>query len=422
MQIGGFAMFNLYFLTMALLAAAMPAWMLCLNRLNLRHMRSGCPVELEGLYSPEEQEKALAFQADINKLRAVNAIAQAAVVLALLFLGAYGWLAALTAQIPGGLVAQAAVMFTALYLWQVLLGLPWNYRVQFGLLQKYGFNRSTKKLFIADQLKNLIPSLLENVWEPVAAAWMWTLLGKYFWLALWALSCAFTLIAMYLYPVLIQPLFNKYTPLPEGGLRSKALALAEQTGVPLKNIFIEDSSKRSSMGNAFFAGLGHSRRCVLYDTLLEKCTDDEILGILAHEIGHYRQKRLRLLYYACYFAQNGLAYFVLSLLIGNGSIAQALGDTGASFCLGFAALGLLWRPLMSWLQPLFISIGRKMEYDADRYAAICGLGEANVSGLKKLYTTGLGNYNPHPLWVQWNDPHPTLAERVRFTEGLTGCR
>ncbi|MDR2686145.1 MAG: M48 family metallopeptidase [Oscillospiraceae bacterium] len=411
-------MFNPYFAAMALLAVAMQAWMLRLNRLNLRHMRSGCPRELEGLYTPEEQEKALAFQADINKYRAAASIVNVCVPLALLFLGAYGWLAGLAARAPGGLVAQAAVMFTALYLWSQLLGLPFGYRLRFGLLHKYGFNRSTKKLFAADQLKNLIPGLLENVWEPVAAAALFLYLGEWFWLALWALSCALSLIASYLYPVLIQPMFNKYTPLPEGELRGRALALAKQTGVPLRNIFVEDSSKRSSMGNAYFVGLGKSRRCVLYDTLLDKCTDGEILGILAHEIGHYKQKRLRFLYYAADFLKNGLAYFVLSLLVGSEGAARALGGAGASFLLGLAALGLLWRPLANWLQPLFVSIGRKMEYDADRHAALCGLGGDNISGLKKLYTTGLGNYNPHPLWVKWNDPHPTLAERVRFTEGL----
>jgi len=411
-------MFNLYFFAMALLAAALPARTLCLNRLNLRHMRSGCPVELEGLYTPGEQQRALGFQAGINQYRAATSAVNLCAALALLLLGAYGWLESLTAQIPGGLVARAAVMFTALYLWDWLLGLPSGYYLQFGLFQKYGFNRCTKKLFVFDQLKSLPLGWLVDVWEPVVAAWLFLLLGNWFWPVLWALSCAFTLAGTYLYPVIIQPMFNKYTPLPEGGLRERALALAKQTGVPLKNIFVEDSSKRSSMGNAFFTGLGKSRRCVLYDTLLEKCTDDEVLGVLAHEIGHYRQKRLRFLYYGADFLKTGLACFALSLLIGNDAVARALGGTGASFLLGFAALNLLWRPLINWLQPLFVSIGRKMEYDADRYAAACGLGEANVSALKKLYTTGLGNYNPHPLWVKWNDPHPTLAERVRFTEGL----
>ena len=411
-------MFNLYFAAMVLLAITMPAWMLLLSRLNLKHMRSGCPKALEGLYTPEEQAKALAFQADRNKFGVARRLVFMGNELALLFLGAYGWLAALTANMPGGLVAQAAVMFTALYLWKELLGLPFGYYSQFGLMQKHGFNRSTKKLFASDQLKNLPLMWLMDVWEPVVAAALWTLLGKHFWLALWGLSCAFTLIAMYVYPILIQPMFNKYTPLPEGELRTKALALAKQTGVPLKNIYIEDASKRSSMGNAFFAGLGKSRRCVLYDTLLEKCMDEEILGVLAHEIGHYRQKRLRVLSYAADFMRQGLAFFVLSLLIQSAAAARALGGTGAAFCLGFAALQLLWRPLAGWLHPLFVSIGRKMEYDADRYAAICGLGEANVSALKKLYTTGLGNYNPHPLWVKWNDPHPTLAERAAFIEGL----
>jgi len=410
-------MFNLYFGAMALLALALPAWMLHLNRLNLRHMRSSCPESLRGLYTPEEQQKALAFQADLNRLSAVSTAVHVGVRLALLFLGAYGWLAGLTARVPGGLIAQAAAMFTALHLWNVLLGLPFGYRLRFGLLQKYGFNRSTKKLFVADTLKNLLPGLLEYIWEPVFGAALFLLLGKYFWLALWGLGCALSLLASYLYPVLIQPLFNKYTPLPEGELRERAFALAEQTGVPLRNIFVEDSSKRSTMGNAFFVGLGRSRRCVLFDTLLDKCTDDEILGILAHEIGHYKQKRLRFLYYAADFLRNGAAFFVLALLVNSDAIARALGGAEAAFCLGYIALLRLWRPLTDWLRPLYVGIGRKMEYDADRHAAACRLGAANVSGLKKLYTTGLGNYNPHPLWVKWNDPHPTLAERVAFTEG-----
>jgi len=220
----------------------------------------------------------------------------------------------------------------------------------------------------------------------------------------------------YIYPIWIAPLFNKYTPLPEGELRERALALAKQTEVPFKEVYVMDSSKRHSMDNAYFTGVGNRRRCVLFDSLLEKYTHDEILAILAHEIGHYRQKRLRFFRYFIGFAEMGAGYFVLSMFIGSDKAAQALGGTGAAFCLGFAALQLLWRPLLQWLQPLHIFIGRKMELDADRYSAACGYGDGMISGLKKLYVKNLGNYNRHPLMGKWCIPHPTLEERIKFIE------
>ena len=417
-------MFNRYFGAMILLASAWAGWMLWLNCLNLKHMRSGCPQALKGLYTPEEQAKALTFQADANRFGAASSLTHLGIKLALLFLSAYGWLEGLTSRVPGGLMAQAAVFFAALYLWNELLGLPFGYYHSFVFLQKHGFNRSTKKLFVIDELKGFPLGLFMACAEPVGAAFLllamekYLGLGKYFWVALWFFGCLVDLLMRYIYLVWIAPIFNKYTPLPQGELRERALALAEETGASFKNIYIEDSSKRHSLGNAYFTGIGKRRRCVLFDTLLEKFTTDEILAILAHEIGHYKQKRLRLLRYVIGFADKALQYFILSLFIQSDGIARALGGAEASFCLGFAALSLLWHPLMNWLLPLHVSIGRKMEYDADRCSAVCGFGDAQVSALKKLYRTNLGNYNKHPLWVKWRDPHPTLEERVAFIEGL----
>ncbi|MCL2300355.1 MAG: M48 family metallopeptidase [Firmicutes bacterium] len=417
-------MFNLYFWAMALLAVAWPAWMRWLSHLNLKHMRSGCPESLKGLYTPEEQEKALAFQAHGNKFGLVSTAVDVGVKLAFLFFGVYGLLEALTARVPGGLMARAAVFFAALYLWDELLGLPFGYYHSFVFLQRHGFNRSTKKLFVIDELKSLPLGLLMAVAEPVGSAFLLLAmerlfgLGKYFWIALWFFGCLVDLLMGYLWPVLIAPIFNKYTPLPEGELRDRALALARKTQVPFKNIYVVDSSKRHSLDNAYFTGLGRRRRCVLFDGLLEKYTDDEILAILSHEIGHYRQKRLRLLRYAMDWALKALQYFLLSLFIQSDGIAQALGGPEASFCLGFAALGLLWRPLEVWLAPLRVSLGRKMEMDADRYSVVCGYGSAQVSALKKLFVKNLGNYNRHPLMGKWCVPHPSLEERVAYLEGM----
>jgi len=415
-------MFNLYFAAMVLLAVAFPAWMRWLSHLDLKHMRSGCPESLKGLYTPEEQEKALAFKADGNKFGMVSTVVNVGVTLAFLFFGVYGLLEVLTARMPGGLMAQAAVFFAALYFWNLLSGLPFGYYYRFVFMQKHGFNRSTKKLFVVDVLKQLPLGLLEAVAEPVGTAFLLLAmerffgLGKYFWVALWFFGCLVDLAMGYLWPVLIAPIFNKYTPLPEGELRERALALAEKTQVPFKNIYVVDSSKRHSMDNAYFTGVGNRRRCVLFDSLLEKYTTDEILGILAHEIGHYRQKRLRLLRYAIDWGLKALQYFLLSLFIQSGGIAQALGGAGASFCLGFAAMGLLWHPLAAWLRPLHIALGRKMEMDADRYTAVCGFGQAQISALKKLYVKNLGNYNRHPLMGKWCVPHPTLVERIECIE------
>lgn len=412
---------NLCFWTMVLLAIAWPVWRQYLNHLDYKSTLSGPPKELEGLYDGEKQQKALAFKRDNYRFGTAGSWCHVALLLALLFTGFYGWLADLAARVPGGLLVQTPLVFAAQYLIQELIGVPFGYYHRFVLMERHGFNRSTKKLFWLDALKSLPLDLLGAVAEPLWAAALYLLFeGKWFWWpVMWITSYLGGLFINTIYPMWIAPLFNKFTPLPDGELKERAKALAASTGTRFKNIYVADTSKRHSMANAYFTGVGRWRRCVLFDVLLKDYTDDEILAILAHEIGHYKQKGLRLLNYTLDFLLAGLGYFVLAWLVGSDSIAQALGGgLAASFCLGFIALQRLWRPLQAWLTPMWVAIGRRMEYDADAESVRQGFGPAQIAALKRLYKNNLGSLNRHPLWVTWSDPHPTLLQRVQFMEKM----
>ena len=411
---------NPCFWAMILLPIAWGAWRQYLSHLDYKSMLSGAPAELEGLYDDEKQRKALAFGRDRYRFGTVASWFHYALPLPLLAFGVYGWLAGLAEVLPGKyqMLVQAVIVFAALHLFNTLLRIPFDYCSRFVLLERHGFNRSTKKLFWLDILKSLPFGLLDAIGEPLGGAVLFMFLGKWFWPALWL---GVFLIGKIMGPIhqrWIQPLFNKYTPLPEGELKARAKALAEECEVRFKNIYVMDSSKRSSMANAYFTGWGRWRRCVLFDVLLKDFTDDEVLAILAHEIGHYRQKGLRALYAVSMEALSILGYFMLSLMVTSDAIAQALGGTAASFCLGFIALNRLWRPLTAWLSPIWVSIGRRMEYDADAESVRRGFGPAQITALKKLYKNNLGNLNHHPLWVKWTDPHPTLLQRIQFMEKM----
>jgi STE24 endopeptidase len=293
-----------------------------------------------------------------------------------------------------------------------LLSVPFDLWDTFRIEEKYGFNKTTPKTFVLDKLKGWLLMIILGGGILLLITWLYNVTGKYFWLLAWGAITLFSLVMNMFYSNLIVPLFNKQTPLEEGTLRDSIEAFAEKVGYNLKNIYVIDGSRRSSKANAYFTGLGPKKRIVLYDTLINDLETDEIVAVLAHEIGHYKKKH-SLHGLILGIVQTGIMLYLFSLFVAVPELSQALGGETASFHIGLIAFTILYAPL-SLLLGIFTNIfSRRNEYQADAYAARNYGSAPLVSGLKKLSRNSLSNLTPHPLYVFFHYSHPPLLQRIR---------
>ncbi len=278
---------------------------------------------------------------------------------------------------------------------------------------RFGFNKSTLQLWLGDKLKGVL--LAAVIGFPL----LWALLSLVLWVGRWwwvwgfALIFAFQLLMMVLYPKLILPLFNKLTPLPDGELRTRLLALADRTGFKAQTIEVIDGSKRSGHSNAYFTGFGRFRRIVLFDTLISQLTPEELEAVLAHEIGHYRRGHIpRMLAISAIIQLGALA--AIAALAESGWFNPAFGFPAGEIAPAFLLFGLLSGAAMFWLTPLANLFSRKHEYEADAFAREAMGGPAPlVAALRKLAQKNLSNLTPHPWYSGFHYSHPTLVERER---------
>jgi STE24 endopeptidase len=233
----------------------------------------------------------------------------------------------------------------------------------------------------------------------------------YFWLLAWAVVTAFSLFMTMFYSQIIVPLFNKQTPLEAGELRTEIEKFAIKTNFNLDNVFVIDGSKRSTKANAYFSGLGPKKRIVLYDTLMDKMTTEEIVSVLAHEIGHYKHRHTLISFFVS-IPVTLVLFFVFGQILNSDSLAQALGGKKASFQLNALAFSILYSPISMILDIATNILSRRFEYQADKFATSEGFGDQLISGLKKLSATSLSNLMPHRLYVFFHYSHPTLYQRI----------
>ncbi|MDR2812906.1 MAG: M48 family metallopeptidase [Puniceicoccales bacterium] len=293
-----------------------------------------------------------------------------------------------------------------------LFWIPFNWWRQFHLEDFFGFNRSTQNIFWADRAKEYLLSLIFGFPIFYIVAWFFQGFSQSWWLWAWTIFLVFQVTMVIIYPLLILPLFNKLTPLPDGELKERLLQLAKSTQFPISKIFTIDGSKRSAHSNAFFTGIGKFRHIVLYDTLIEQMTTEEIAAVLAHEIGHYKHQHIR---------TNLIVEGVCSLL-GFGILYYLSSGTWFLESLGFQTeyilvpLILIFSIAISgitfWIDPFFNYLSRRHEYEADRFAAdALGQTEPLISSLRKLHKENLSNLTPHPIFSAFHYSHPTLLER-----------
>ena len=383
-----------------------------LDYLNAQHFSDVLPDEVADVYEPESYQKSQAYKLINYRFDLMTSIISFIGILFFMFLDGFAWLDRLVIEMSDSGFVQCLLYFGILIVGVTILNLPFLYYKTFVIEEQFGFNKSTKKLFFIDQIKSLIISLLLTGLLLGVFVWFYRQFGKNFWWYAWIFFAVFVIFINMFYTSLIVPLFNKLTPLEEGELKEKLQELAQKTQYELDKIFVIDGSKRSSKANAYFSGFGPKKKVVLYDTLIQDLTPDEITAVLAHEIGHY--KRRHILYNLLLsILTAGIMLYLLSLMIDNQALAQALGVSQAKFHINLIAFALLFTPVSFLTGLLTNKLTRKFEYQADAYAKQYHNADDLIYGLKKLSRNSLSNLTPHPWYVAAHYSHPTLLQRIK---------
>lgn len=403
---------SLYLSIILLIVVLDFVWTQYLAYRNRKRMSPEIPSQLEGIYDKEEYIKQQAYQKVNSRFSLYTSLFSFVILLFVLCLGLFGWLDELLRQYITNEIFLSLAFFGIVYLLNEIITLPFAYYSTFVIEERFGFNKSTTKIFWLDQLKGLLLTALLGGAVLSLIIWLYNTLGANAWLYAWGAVTVFSLFMTLFYSNIIVPLFNKQTPLEGGELRDAIEAFAQKAGFAINNIYVMDASKRSTKANAYFTGFGAKKRIVLFDTLINDLDKDEIVAVLAHEIGHYKKKHtLQGMFISiCY---TGIMLFLLSLLLYNKDIAVALGGQSASFHLGLIAFSIFFTPVSFVINVLSSIHSRKNEYQADSYAADFGLADSLISGLKKLSVKSLSNLNPDSLYVFFNYSHPTLLQRIK---------
>jgi STE24 endopeptidase len=380
--------------------------------LNLRAMAGQAPPELADVYDAERYQKAQDYARARARFALFPRTLDLALVLGFWLLGGFGALDAEVRALGLGAVGTALGFFGVLALGRALLFLPFQVYGTFVIEARFGFNRTTWATFVKDTLKGAMLGVLLGAPVLSLIVVLFERAGSLAFLYVWAALSVLILLLQFVAPAWLMPLFIKFTPLPEGELRERIMAYARSVAFPLENLFVVDGSRRSTKANAFFTGFGRHRRIGLFDTLIERHSADELLAIVAHEVGHYKKKHVTR-GMALSIVQLGVMLFLFGFFMQQGPLYTAFLVSEPSVHVGLVLCSLLYRPLDLLLSPFLLARSRHNEYEADRFAVeTTGLRDALVHGLKRLSADSLGNLSPHPAYVLLHHTHPPLRERV----------
>ncbi len=382
-----------------------------IDNLNAKHFDDTLPSEVADVYEKEAYIKSQKYKKENFRFYNLTSLFSISLTLLFFFFDGFKLVDNYARSISENPIIIALIFFGIIMLASDILTTPFAYYKTFVIEEKFDFNKSTKKLFWIDKVKGWLMSIIIGGLIFSLIIWFYQTTGKNFWIYAWALVAVFTLFMNMFYSTLIVPLFNKQTPLEYGELKSAIEKFAKKVGFKLDKIFVIDGSKRSTKANAYFAGFGTTKRIVLYDTLISDLTTDEIVAVLAHEVGHYKRKHI-IFNLGSSILLTGFALFLLSLFIDSELLSQALGVSTPSFHIGMIAFGILYTPI-SEVTSLFMNyVSRKFEYQADNYAKEYFGAEPLISSLKKLSKNSLSNLTPHKIYVFMHYSHPTLKERI----------
>lgn len=382
-----------------------------LDVLNARKFSDPVPDELSELYKPSEYQKSQAYKKTNYNFGLFSSTLSILATLGFLIFGGFGWLDSLAASISPNPILQALLFFGFLFIGSDLISTPLSYYRTFVIEEKFGFNKSTPALFFSDKFKGWGLAFIFGGGILALVMWFYGWAGVDFWLYAWGLIAIFSLVMNLFYSRLIVPMFNKQSPLEAGSLKSRIEGYAQTVGFELKNVFVIDGSKRSTKANAYFSGFGREKRVALYDTLIEDLEEDEIVAVLAHEVGHYKKHHI-LFNLLASLLLTGLTLFVLSLFINNPELSLAIGVSAPSFHASLLSFGLLYSPISELTGLIMNYFSRKFEFQADRYAGETFDSEPLIDSLKKLSRKNLSNLTPHRAYVFFHYSHPPLIQRI----------
>jgi len=407
------------FMTVVILVGLFALWKLELaaTLLNLRAFPTRVPEELDGVMTPENLDRAHDYHRVNARFDIIRDSFSLAILLGFWAFGGFQWLDGLARSLAPGTIMAGLVFLTLLMLGQTLVSLPFAWIETFKIEEKFGFNRSTAATFWMDRIKGLLLAAVLGLPLVAGILWIFTRVD-YAWLWAWLLLTGYQLVVTYIAPTWIMPLFNKFTPMPEGPLKDDIEKLGRECGFPLAEVYVMDGSKRSTKANAFFTGFGKNKKIALFDTLIEKSSRPELLGILAHEIGHFRCGHIRQRL-AVGIVQMGVIFYLLGLAVApDGAFARLLFDAFGvreiSPHVGLVLFSILLEPVGKALGALANAWSRRHEFEADAYAAKATGDPAPLAdALRKLNADHLSHPAPSQLRVILDYSHPPLLRRLK---------
>ena len=383
-----------------------------LDYLNAKHYGDPIPEALKDVFEPEEYQKSQAYQKTNYRFGLLTSTFSLFLTLSFLVFGGFEWTDQLARTFTDNKVFITLIFFGIITVGSDLLTTPFSYYQTFVIEERFGFNKSTRSLFVIDKLKGWAMMAVLGGGVVALAIWFFQWAGAYFWIYLWGVVTLIIIFMNLFYSKLIVPLFNKQTPLEAGSLKSKIENYATKVGFELKNIFVIDGSKRSTKANAYFSGFGKEKRVTLYDTLIKDLDEKEIVAVLAHEVGHYKRKHIVFNLLASILVL-GLTLFLLSLFVNNPDVSRAIGVSQPSFHAALISFGILYSPISEFTALVMNFLSRKFEYQADNYAKSTYAAQPLITSLKKLSKHNLSNLTPHPAYVFMHYSHPPLIRRIK---------
>ena len=383
-----------------------------LNHLNAKHFNDTLPNDVSDVYEINEYQKSQSYKKTNHNFSKITSLFSLITTLLFFFFNGFSIVDEIARGFSNNIIIITLIFFGIIIIGSDIISIPFSLYKTFVIEEKFGFNKSTKKLFFLDKIKGLLMTIILGGSILSIITWFYEFTGNYFWIYTWLLITTFSVFLNMFYSKLIVPLFNEQTILEEGDLKNEIVKYVNSVGFKANNIYVLNGSKRSTKANAYFSGFGNQKRITLYDTLINDLENNEIVAVLAHEVGHYKRKHI-LYNLTSSIILTGFALFVLSLFIKTPVLSLALGVSLPSFHIGLIAFGILYSPVSQILGVFMNYMSRKFEYQADNYAKNTFSASPLISSLKKLSKNSLSNLTPHYLYVFFHFSHPTLLDRIK---------
>ena len=383
-----------------------------LNHLNAKHFNDTLPNDISDVYEINEYQKSQSYKKTNHNFSKITSLFSLITTLLFFFFNGFSIVDEIARGFSNNIIIITLIFFGIIIIGSDIISIPFSLYKTFVIEEKFGFNKASKKIFFLDKIKGLLMTIILGGSILSIITWFYEFTGNYFWIYSWLLISAFSVFLNMFYSKLIVPLFNKQTILEEGYLKNEIIKYVNSVGFKAHDIYVLNGSKRSTKANAYFSGFGNQKRITLYDTLINDLENDEIVAVLAHEVGHYKRKHI-LYNLTSSIILTGFALFVLSLFIKTPVLSLALGVSLPSFHIGLIAFGILYSPVSQILGIFMNYMSRKFEYQADNYAKNTFSALPLISSLKKLSKNSLSNLTPHYLYVFFHFSHPTLLDRIK---------